>query len=100
MALYFIPYATEELKEAHKNHDTKLIFGTSTNCSRKRTTSFEKRAFIADFDAYVFSIWTFLHDIDISEFKNVLEFGKRIEARPQSNRPSKSLVSSPISLSN
>ncbi|KAA8911713.1 hypothetical protein TRICI_003728 [Trichomonascus ciferrii] len=82
MALYFAPYVTEEVKEAHKNHDSKRSFGHLNQLLEGKDYLFGDRASIADFYAYVISTWTFLHKVDISEFKNVVEFGKRIESRP------------------
>ncbi|KAA8906616.1 hypothetical protein TRICI_005136 [Trichomonascus ciferrii] len=82
MSLYFAPYLSDEAKEAHKNYDSKRNFGYLNQLLEGKNYLFGDRASIADYYAYVITTWTFAHKVDISEFKNVVEFGKRIESLP------------------
>ncbi|KAA8901329.1 hypothetical protein TRICI_006090 [Trichomonascus ciferrii] len=82
MGVYFKPYFSAEAKEAHKTADSKRNFGYLNQLLEGKSYLFGDKASIADYYAYVVSTWTFIHNVDISEFKNIIEFGKRMEARP------------------
>lgn len=82
MGVYFKPYFSAEAKEAHKQIDSKRNFGYLNQLLEGKNYLFGDKASIADYYAYAVTTWTFIHGVDISEFKNVVDFGKRMESRP------------------
>jgi glutathione S-transferase len=82
VSMYFAPYISDEAKEQHKIYNSKRNFGYLNSLLEGKDYLFGDKVSIADYYAYVISTWTVMLKVDISEFKNVIEFGKRMESQP------------------
>jgi glutathione S-transferase len=82
IVFYFRPYVTPESKQKHLESNVMKNFNHLNNLLQNSPFLFGNKPSIVDFYAYVVVTWAFIKNIDISSFKNIAVFGKRIESRP------------------
>lgn len=82
MGLFAKPYFCDADKDVHKKADCTRNLSYLNQLLDGKKYLFADEPSIADFYAYVVSSWSFNRNVDISEFQNIIDFGKRIEARP------------------